>query len=122
MSIEVRNVSKRFGSFQALDDVSLDVHAGALTALLGPSGSGKSTLLRIVAGLERPEEAEHGVRRRRRQAPGERAPGPPQRTQEAACDPRVPPHAPRQHERDEELRQHQRDQDHAQDRGDYSHS
>jgi sulfate/thiosulfate transport system ATP-binding protein len=58
MSIEVRNVSKRFGSFQALDDVSLDVHAGALTALLGPSGSGKSTLLRIVAGLERPDAGE----------------------------------------------------------------
>src|SRR5207302_362306 len=58
MSIEVRNVSKRFGSFQALDDVSLDVHAGALTALLGPSGSGKSTLLRIIAGLEFPDTGE----------------------------------------------------------------
>jgi sulfate transport system ATP-binding protein len=58
MSIEVRNVSKRFGSFQALDGVSLDVTAGSLTALLGPSGSGKSTLLRIVAGLERPDAGE----------------------------------------------------------------
>jgi sulfate/thiosulfate transport system ATP-binding protein len=58
MSIEVRNVSKRFGSFQALDDVSLDVAGGSLTALLGPSGSGKSTLLRVVAGLERPDSGE----------------------------------------------------------------
>ena len=58
MSIEVRNVSKRFGSFQALDDVSLDVDSGALTALLGPSGSGKSTLLRIIAGLEWPDSGE----------------------------------------------------------------
>jgi sulfate transport system ATP-binding protein len=58
VSIEVRNVSKRFGSFQALDDVSLDVGGGALTALLGPSGSGKSTLLRIIAGLEWPDSGE----------------------------------------------------------------
>jgi len=58
MSIEVRNVSKQFGSFQALEDVSLDVEGGALTALLGPSGSGKSTLLRIIAGLEWPDSGE----------------------------------------------------------------
>jgi sulfate transport system ATP-binding protein len=58
VSIEVRNVSKRFGSFQALEDVSLDVDGGALTALLGPSGSGKSTLLRIIAGLEWPDSGE----------------------------------------------------------------
>jgi sulfate transport system ATP-binding protein len=58
VSIEVRNVSKRFGSFQALEDVSLDVESGALTALLGPSGSGKSTLLRIIAGLEFPDSGE----------------------------------------------------------------
>ena len=53
--IEARSVSKQFGSFVALDDVSVEVPAGSLTALLGPSGSGKSTLLRIIAGLERPD-------------------------------------------------------------------
>ncbi len=52
MSIEVRNVSKRFGGFVALDDVTVSIPTGQLTALLGPSGGGKSTLLRIIAGLE----------------------------------------------------------------------
>ena len=52
MGIVVRNLSKRFGSFQAVNDVSFEVPAGQLVALLGPSGSGKSTILRIIAGLE----------------------------------------------------------------------
>jgi sulfate transport system ATP-binding protein len=55
VAIEARNVTKRFGDFVALDDVSIDVESGSLTALLGPSGSGKSTLLRVIAGLEVPD-------------------------------------------------------------------
>jgi sulfate transport system ATP-binding protein len=58
MSIQVRDVSKRFGDFAALDEVSIDIEGGSLTALLGPSGSGKSTLLRIIAGLEWPDSGE----------------------------------------------------------------
>jgi sulfate transport system ATP-binding protein len=55
MSISATHVSKKFGDFVALDDVSIEVANGSLTALLGPSGSGKSTLLRVIAGLETPD-------------------------------------------------------------------
>ena len=56
MTITAENIGKRFGDFIALDDVTVEVADGSLTALLGPSGSGKSTLLRIIAGLEAPDE------------------------------------------------------------------
>jgi sulfate transport system ATP-binding protein len=58
MGITVHHLRKTFGSFQALDDVSVEVPDGSLTALLGPSGSGKSTLLRAIAGLEEPDSGE----------------------------------------------------------------
>jgi sulfate transport system ATP-binding protein len=56
MSIEIRNVSRSFGSFVALEGVSVSIPTGQLTALLGPSGGGKSTLLRIIAGLDEADE------------------------------------------------------------------
>jgi len=58
MSIDVRGVSKQFGQFTALQDISLTVPSGELVALLGPSGCGKTTLLRIIAGLESPDSGE----------------------------------------------------------------
>ncbi|HWE38823.1 MAG TPA: sulfate/molybdate ABC transporter ATP-binding protein [Isosphaeraceae bacterium] len=57
-AIAVRGLSKRFGAFRAVDDVSFKVPSGQLVALLGPSGSGKSTILRIIAGLEAPDAGE----------------------------------------------------------------
>jgi sulfate transport system ATP-binding protein len=61
MSVEVRNITKKFGRFPALHDVSLKVESGELVALLGPSGSGKTTLLRIIGGLEFPDSPDSRV-------------------------------------------------------------
>ena len=56
VSLTVRGVSKRFGSFTALNDISLDIAGGEFLTLLGPSGSGKTTTLRLIAGFERPDD------------------------------------------------------------------
>ena len=56
MNILIENVSKRFGTFEALDHINLEIKTNSLVALVGGSGSGKSTLLRIIAGLEKPTE------------------------------------------------------------------
>ncbi|MGZ8620553.1 MAG: ATP-binding cassette domain-containing protein, partial [Actinomycetota bacterium] len=55
-AIRVEHLTKRFGSFVAVDDITFDAAEGKITALLGPSGSGKSTVLRMIAGLENPNE------------------------------------------------------------------
>src|SRR6266508_1898566 len=62
MSIELKNVSKRFGSVAAVSNVSFSVNEGELLALLGPSGGGKTTVLRMIAGLEVPSEGDIYVR------------------------------------------------------------
>ena len=89
MSIEVRGVTKTFGSFTAVNDVSLKVPDGELVALLGPSGSGKTSLLRIIAGLERPDRGPGPLRGRGRDAP--RREGPPRRLRLPALR-ALPPH------------------------------
>jgi len=65
MSIELRNVSKRFGNVAAVDNVSFSVADGELVALLGPSGGGKTTVLRMIAGLEMPTEGDLFIRGQR---------------------------------------------------------
>jgi len=72
MSIEIKGISKSFGGFTALKDISLSVATGELVALLGPSGCGKTTLLRIIAGLEEPDR---GGSVRFGPAPGAAGPG-----------------------------------------------
>ena len=65
MSIELRNISKRFGDVAAVQNVSFKVAEGELVALLGPSGGGKTTVLRMIAGLEQPTEGDILIRGQR---------------------------------------------------------
>src|SRR2546425_11807629 len=65
MSIELKNVSKRFGETVAVNDVSFSVKEGELMALLGPSGGGKTTVLRMIAGLELPSAGDVFIRGQR---------------------------------------------------------
>lgn len=58
MHVELKNISKKFGTFTASDNVSFGIEKGKLVALLGPSGSGKTTILRMIAGLETPSEGD----------------------------------------------------------------
>ena len=58
VGVELRNLSRRFGDFNAVDGVDLSIREGELLVLLGPSGCGKTTLLRMIAGLERPTSGE----------------------------------------------------------------
>ncbi len=64
MSIELKNVSKRFGEVSAVNNVNFSVKEGELVALLGPSGGGKTTVLRMIAGLEVPTDGEIYIRGR----------------------------------------------------------
>src|SRR3954447_18866295 len=65
MSIELKNVSKKFGEVAAVDNVTFSVHDGELVALLGPSGGGKTTVLRMIAGLEMPTSGDIRIRGQR---------------------------------------------------------
>ncbi len=57
-AVSVRGITKRYGKFVALDNVSLDVQQGEFLSLLGPSGAGKTTILRMIAGFDRPDSGE----------------------------------------------------------------
>lgn len=74
MYVELNHIQKRFGNYQASDDVSFGIEKGKLIGLLGPSGSGKTTILRMIAGLEHPDSGEIQDRRESgQQYPGKQA-------------------------------------------------